>query len=273
MFIENKKISWNLFGPGRKSVASGYFDAAHIEKGKNSVIGKISASLNQVTVATCLTLEVAVAETPYKNSWSVWVYPENVAINAGNVCVTDNLEKALSELSKGRKVLLSPPVGALKGIEGKFVPVFWSPIHFPKQAGSMGILCDSGHSALSDFPTENHTDWQWWHLLKNSKTLVVDSIAPVSAIVEHVDNFANNRRLVSVFEATCNGGKLLFSSMDILSEKNRKYPEIRQLLYSLLNYMNSETFKPCSELPKEDLNKLVDSEIHEVKSSSATSIY
>ena len=271
--IDNKKILWNLFGPGRKSVASGYFDAAHIEKGKNSVIGKISASLNQVTVATCLTLEVAVAETPYKNSWSVWVYPENVAINAGDVCVTDNLEKALSELSKGRKVLLSPPVGALKGIEGKFVPVFWSPIHFPKQAGSMGILCDSGHSALSDFPTENHTDWQWWHLLKNSKTLVVDSIAPVSAIVEHVDNFANNRRLLSVFEATCNGGKLLFSSMDILSEKNQKYPEIRQLLYSLLNYMNSETFKPCSELPKEDLNKLVDNEIHEVKSSSATSIY
>ena len=126
---------------------------------------------------------------------------------------------------------------------------------------------------MSDFPTENHTDWQWWHLLKNSKTLVVDSIAPVSAIVEHVDNFANNRRLVSVFEATCNGGKLLFSSMDILSEKNRKYPEVRQLLYSLLNYMNSETFNPCSELPKEDLNKLVDSEIHEVKSSSATSIY
>ena len=82
---------------------------------------------------------MAVAETPYKNSWSVWVYPENVAINAGDVCVTDNLEKALSELSKGRKVLLSPPVGALKGIEGKFVPVFWSPIHFPKQAGSMGI--------------------------------------------------------------------------------------------------------------------------------------
>jgi len=40
-----------------------------------------------------------------------------------------------------------------------------------------------------------------------------------------------------------------------------------------LNYMNSETFKPCSELPKEDLNKLVDNEIHEVKSSSATSIY
>ena len=95
----------------------------------------------------------------------------------------------------------------------------------------------------------------------------------MSAIVEHVDNFANNRRLLSVFEATCNGGKLLFSSMDILSEKNQKYPEIRQLLYSLLNYMNSETFKPCSELPKEDLNKLVDNEIHEVKSSSATSIY
>lgn len=271
--LKNGKISWNLFYSGGKSIASGYFNAGQIEKGRNSVVGKISASLNQITDATCLTLEVAVAGTDYKNNWSVWVYPENVKTDAGKVFVTDNVDKALSVLSKGQKVLLSPSVGAVKGVEGKFVPVFWSPIHFPKQAGSMGILCNSEHPALSDFPTGNHTDWQWWHLLKNSKTLIVDSIAPVSPIIEHVDNFANNRRLVSVFEAACNGGKLLFTSMDILSETSQRYPEVRQFLRSLLNYMNSDAFNPSSELPEVDLNKLVDSKIREVKSSSATSIY
>ncbi|WP_297930911.1 sugar-binding domain-containing protein [uncultured Coprobacter sp.] len=271
--IKNRKISWNLLYSGGESVASGYFDVEQIEKGKNSVVGNISASLGQIANATCLTLEVAVTGTAYKNNWPIWVYPENIVIDTGKVFVTDDLDEALSELSEGKKVLFSPPVGALKGIEGKFVPVFWSPIHFPKQAGSMGILCDSEHLALSDFPTESHTNWQWWHLLKNSKTLVVDSIAPISAIIEHVDNFANNRRLVSIFEAACNGGKLLFSSMDILSEKSQCYPEVRQLLYSLLNYMNSDAFNPCSELSKIDLNKLVDSKINEVKTSNATSIY
>ncbi|WP_455498444.1 sugar-binding domain-containing protein [Coprobacter sp.] len=271
--IKDGKISWNLFCAGGKSIASGYFDAGRIEKGRNSVVGKILASLRQITNATCLTLEVSVAGTSYKNNWSVWVYPENVKINEGEVVITDNIDKALSSLSNGKRVLFSPPVGALKGIEGKFVPVFWSPIHFPKQAGSMGILCNSEHPALSDFPTGNHTDWQWWHLLKNSKTLIVDSIVPVSPIIEHVDNFANNRRLVSVFEAACNGGKLLFTSMDIFSEKSRRHPEVRQLMYSLLNYMNSDSFNPCLELPKDDLNKLVDNKIHKVESSSATSIY
>ncbi len=269
----NKEIVWTLSPQKGKPVASGRFDAAQIGKGKNSLVGKISASLDGIAEALRLTLEVSVSGTPYKNNWSIWVYPENITIDAGDVFVTDNLDEALSELAKGRKVLLSPPVGALKGIEGKFVPVFWSPIHFPKQAGSMGILCDSGHPALSHFPTDNHTDWQWWHLLKNSKTLIVDSIAPVSPIVEHVDNFVNNRRLVSVFEAGCNGGKLLFSSMDIFSEKSRKNPEARQLLYSLLNYMNSEDFDPQTNIQTADLRKLVDNKVHEVKSSSATSIY
>lgn len=136
--IENKKISWNLFGPGRKSVASGYFDAAHIEKGKNSVIGKISASLNQVTVATCLTLEVAVVETPYKNSWSVWVYPENVAINAGDVCVTDNLEKSSFRVVKGSESAAFTSCWRIKGYRRQVCSGFLESDSFSETSGKYG---------------------------------------------------------------------------------------------------------------------------------------
>jgi len=48
--------------------------------------------------------------------------------------------------------LFNPDWRKLNGIEGKFVPVFWSPVHFPKQAGTMGVLCDSKHPAFHYFP-------------------------------------------------------------------------------------------------------------------------
>lgn len=50
------------------------------------------------------------------------------------------------------------------------------PVHFPNQAGTMGVLCNPAHKALADFPTDMHTDWQWWDLNKNSKTMITDSI-------------------------------------------------------------------------------------------------
>ena len=72
--------------------------------------------------------------------------------------------------------MFNPDWRTLQGIEGKFVPVFWSPVHFPNQAGTMGVLCNPTHPALADFPTDMHTDWQWWDLNINSTTLVVDSL-------------------------------------------------------------------------------------------------
>ena len=40
--------------------------------------------------------------------------------------------------------------------------------------GTLGILCDPNHPALARFPTEFHTNWQWWHLVKNSRPIVLD---------------------------------------------------------------------------------------------------
>lgn len=85
--------------------------------------------------------------------------------------------------------------------------------------------------------------------MKRSKVLVVDSLPPVEPIVESIDNFTNNRKLVSVFETKCGKGKLIMSAMDILSEGSDK-PEIQQMLYSLVTYMNSESFAPGRCLAK-----------------------
>ena len=152
--------------------------------------------------------------------------------------------------------MYNPDYRKTVGLEGKFVPVFWSPVHFPKQAGSMGILCDAAHPAFGHFPTGNYTDWQWWSLLKQSKTIVTDSLPAVTPLVEVIDNFANNRRLSNLFEVKVGPGKLLFCSMDLLSDWKQR-PEARQLYFSLLEYMKSDSFSPSNTMESDVLDRLL----------------
>ena len=58
-----------------------------------------------------------------------------------------------------------------------------------------------------------------------------------------IDNFTNNRRLASVYEGGVGKGKLLISSIDLCTNLEQR-PVARQLLYSILNYMNDTQFNP-----------------------------
>jgi hypothetical protein len=139
--------------------------------------------------------------------------------------------------------LYNPDYKSIQGIEGRFVPVFWSPVHFPKQAATMGILCNPAHAAFAQFPTDMHTNWQWWDIIKHSTTVIFDGVQGGSPLVEVVDNFVNNRRLAMIYEGKVGEGKVLFASCD-LSTNIEERPAARQLLVSLLEYMNSEKFNP-----------------------------
>lgn len=270
--INDRRINWKLNDSEGRNISQGVLSASAVQKGRITRLGEIYADLGKVKEAAKLTFEVSIEGTAWKNSWSVWVYPPIGSYDTGGVVLTQSVDEALAALDKGRKVLLSPKAGQLEGLEGKFLPVFWSPVHFPKQAGTMGLLCDPQHAALRHFPTDMHSDWQWWNLVKNSKVLIADSLPNIEPVVESVDNFANNRRLVSVFETNCGKGKLIVSAMDLLSDSNDK-PEVKQLLYSLISYMNSASFAPKSRLGEADIKSFILADEVKDKQTDATSIY
>ena len=230
----------------------------------------INAPLNKVLEAKRFELIVSIKDTPWRNRWNIWVYPEVEMPHDKQILVTSDIEEAVKALKKEKKVLFSPKKETVKGLEGKFLPVFWSPVHFPKQAGTMGLLCDPRHPALASFPTDMHSDWQWWNLVKRSRVMVLDSIAQVSPIVESVDNFVNNRRLAQIFETRIGKGCLIFSSIDLLTDSS--LPELRQMQYSLLKYMQSSEFHPVTTITENELRSLLLSESTE-QQTSATSIY
>ena len=264
--ITNSDIMWNMTDDDGNTIATGTLHADCIAKGGNTHVGDITLPLTDVIKdARHITLHVSIDGTPWQNTWSVWGYPvsgseKTEALKNEKVICTQDVEEALAQLKKGKTVLLSPKPANIKGMESKFLPVFWSPVHFPKQAGIMGILCNPQHKALSEFPTENHSDWQWWHLVKNAKVMNLTSLAThPEPIIEAIDNFTNNRRLGYVFEANVMKGRLLMSSIDLLSDNTGK-PALSQLLYSLVKYMQSPDFRPAQAITADELKAFINDE-------------
>lgn len=251
--LTGQTLIWKVKS-GKQTLSTGQIRANSLTIGHNGRIGKIEFPLSEIGKASELEISVALKGTEYQNRWNIWVYPSDIQADWGEVKYTRNYEEAMALLDQGAKVLFNPDWRTLQGIEGKFVPVFWSPVHFPNQASTMGVLCDPKHPALADFPTEMHTDWQWWDLNINSTTMVVDSLKGGSPIVEMVDNFVNNRRLASLYEGSVGKGKLMLATFD-LEKSLDKRPVARQMLVSILKYMNSSSFNPA---PLEGMDKIKD---------------
>lgn len=258
--LQDARIAWNFTNSHGDVVAQGKLTAPSLSAGLNEAGEfRVEPGTLKGPERYELTVKVNADTLNYSNSWNVWVYPSAANTDAKDVLVTRSVDEAVDALAKGRKVLLTPPADQLAGIESHFVPVFWSPVHFPNQAGGMGLLVDKDHPALELFPTDINTDWQWWYPLKHGRVIESDSIAGAVPIVEVVDNFTNNRALGMLYEAKVGDGKLIVSGFDLVgdSSSDKRDPAMRQLLASILAYMNSPRFAPSGSVPAASLPAIV----------------
>lgn len=256
--LENTVAEWSLTNQQGAIIAAGKLKPATITVGNETEIGRLSVPLSSIQSACQLTLRVALSGTQngttdkkeYANAWKIWIYPQSTPSTSTTALYTRDFNEAAAALAAGKSVLFNPELSDIKGVKGRFLPVFWSPVHFPDQPGTMGILCQPNHPALADFPTEEHSDWQWRDICVNAVTMNLDSIsATTEPIVGMIDNFFANRNLALVFEAKVGTGRLIVCSAD-LDDSNKPRPEAHQLKYSLLKYMETEAFAPtlCLEI-------------------------
>jgi len=109
------------------------------------------------------------------------------------------------------------------------------------------------------FPPSSTATRQWWQIVKNSRPIILDETpADYRPIIHVIDNFARNHKLGLLFETKIGKGKLLVCSGALLEQPDR--PESRQLLHSLLRYMDSPSFAPKAELDAGLLKKLLPGE-------------
>jgi hypothetical protein len=233
-----------------------------IERGNCIPAGSFHFKLEKIEKPQKLSFVVSLKNTRFKNKWDFWVYPASDYIDKGNVLITDNLNQdALSALKNGKPVLLLSygKVGKNKGadIAIGFSSIFWNTAWTHNQAPhTLGILCNPEHPLFRSFPTEYHSNWQWWDPVTHSQAMIIDGLPEnMKPLIQPIDTWFENRRLALAFECSVNNGKLLVCSIDL---KNIKEDRIvsRQLLKSILGYMNSPDFSPQDVVSPEKINQL-----------------
>ena len=197
------------------------------------------------------------------NSWPVWVYPANNKPDKTGITIARQLDRAAQQaLAAGKKVLLMPK-DAKNTVGGLFQTDYWNYRMFkdicesvgkPVSPGTLGILTDPSHPVFREFPTEEHTNWQWFPVLKASRPMILDALQGYKPIVQVIDNVERNHRLGLLFEFAVGKGKLLVCCSDL--ESTLEYPEGRQFYKAILDYMRSDDFRPSVSLDTEQLTGL-----------------
>ena len=261
--LQQATSTWKLMDSHGSTFSEGSLEKINIPIGNGTQLGKVKVDLRKAVKAQKLTLVVTVANNT--NTWDVWVYPakKDPIVNENEVRVVDKLNAStLNFLNNGGKVLLNISKGDLKPEKGGdigvgFSSIFWNTSWTKGQKPhTLGILTNPEHPALTEFPTEYHSNWQWWDAMSHSNVIVLDDFPhELKPIVRVIDDWFKNRRTALILEAKVGKGKLLLSGVDLHSNLNER-PEAQQLLFSLKKYMASDTFDPEVILQSDDLRDL-----------------
>lgn len=188
----------------------------------------------------------------------------------GDVYITDTLdERAISVLKQGGKVLITAAgkVSYGKEVVQYFTPVFWNTSWFKmRPPHTTGIFLNEYHPLFKEFPTEYHSNLQWWELLNKAQVMQFtnfpDNFQP---IVQSIDTWFISRKLGVLFEANVLNGKLMMTSMDITSQPEKRVVA-RQMYKAILDYMNSDSFRPSATVSLEQVRELFTKVAGNVKS-------
>jgi len=261
-------VDWKVTHADGSVLLEGTFSEMRIPNEGLSEIGSIEVVLNSISKAEELNFEVSISGTSYSNEYPLWIYPaENKAEVPADILVTESLSsKVLQQLQAGQKVLYFPQTKDIKekSYAGLFNPEFWNWTMFkqisesngkPVSPGTLGIITNPEHPLFDDFPTDFHTNWQWFSIIKASNSLILDDTdSDYRPIVQVIDNLQRNHKLGMIFEFKVGEGKLLVCTSQLLEIQDK--PEAAQLYGSMLKYMESEAFDPSYQINEKELQKL-----------------
>ena len=262
----SEDLEWKLSGADGRTLALGN-EKIDIPQGKLGFVKELSVDLSSVSKAEKCMLSLKIGNTGYANSYPVWVYPAKLDFShSENIVVADNLASLKKELERGKKVLYFPNLEKYKEstVGGLFQTDYWNYRMFrticenikkPVSPGTMGLLMNPIHSLFTEFPTEYHTNWQWFPIIKSSRPLILDNMpSEYKPIIQVIDNIERNHKLGLLFEFKVGDGKLLVCMADILSVQDK--PEARQFYYALLKYMDSDSFNPSFSVEANELSRI-----------------
>lgn len=236
------------------------FANKQFEIGNCQTFGTLSFPLKTICKVQKLNLEVRIKDTDIVNDWDFWVYPEIETPQLGDIYQCDSLDrKAFELLEKGGKVLISAAgkISYGKEIQQQFTPVFWNTSWFKmRPPHTTGIFVQNYHPLFRRFPTEYHSNLQWWELVNKAQVMQLDKFPDAfQPLVQSIDTWFISRKAGLLLEANVLKGKVIMTSMDLTSKGETRLAA-RQLYASIVEYMHSDEFRPQVEVQPETIGAL-----------------
>ncbi len=211
-------------------------------------------------------LVVELPEAGAANDWEFWVFPGTAPkTSAPGVTMAKRVdERLLEQIRDGATVLLLPGRDDIRGdIPQCFTSIRWScPWSNGGESETLGLLANPAHPVFRNFPTDEHSNWQWWELLVTARPMILDAWGAEHAwpkdyrpLIQLIDDWNQNRKLAVLAEARLGRGKIVVCSMDLESEPEKRIVA-RQFRHSLLGYMESAAFQPTAVISAEQLRAL-----------------
>lgn len=264
----DKNLNWEIKNQNGDVIQKGTFADLSAEEGRLTPAGEIEVDLTPVKKSEKLDVHLSIPGTAYTNVYPLWVYDTSTeATVPKSIIVSEAVnDEVLMKLREGANVLLFPTPEDVrnKSVPGHFPPEFWNYGMFksisegankPVSPGTLGILTNPDHPVFNYFPTDFHTDWQWFSIIKASNSFILDNTSSeYRPIVQVIDNLERNHKLGLIFEFKAGNGKILvcMSQLNQILDK----PEAAQLYQSITKYMDSGDFNPGYEINQEELKKL-----------------
>jgi len=245
---QHTPLRWRITGKDKRVLATGTLHA-DLDFRTDNPAGDIAFNLSRVKAPEKLHLEISAGSLGV-NDWDFWVYPDKVNTAPAQVIITETLTPQVQDqLQHGASVLLllNGKIRSGKGREVKtgMSAVFWNTEWTSGQGPhTLGILCKPANPLFKTFPTEYHSNWQWWDLLHTAQAMDLHGFpASLTPAVQLIDTWFDARKLALLFEARVGKGKIMVSSMDLTHDLEHRLAA-RQLYSSLLSYMEGKDFTP-----------------------------
>ena len=240
-------------------------------------------------------LEIRLADTDVSNRYELWSYPavrsaeglHNVTFSGGSPSDLHNAEvpsdtilglhNATTSLSDAIRHVQAghPTVLCLSreqnpnSITGTYCTDFWCYPMFRSisegmnkelPVGTMGLLIRKEHPALAHFPTNSYSTPQWWDIVMNSASTILDE-TDIVPIVQTIDNFERNHRLGLIYEIQVTGADvpLIICTSPLPSLVVDGHAEAACLLQSLCRYADTwkkDASRPVYPMSEETLRAL-----------------
>lgn len=242
------------------------FSPAHYPVGSNIPIGRIHLPLGNLKTPAKYTLQISIPEREIHNSWDFWVFPDHTpAISAGDIRIAHRFDgSVIHALDSGRTVLLLPDTASIRGgLPICFTDFYWTAFDLHGgESSANGLLLDPNNKVFRYFPTEGHTNWQWWDLLTAARPMILDDFddpAPFpknyQPLIQMIDSWKVNRKLGVLIAGKVGRGKLVVCSMDLEHQLDLR-PAARQFRFSLLKYIESTDFNPTARFTTDMVENL-----------------